>query len=102
MNDYSTHSIDDAAISAGFDAYDDRALDRPSRADLEAEAEWWRHFKARTDAGIEEIDPHAFPEAARGPLLEALRASLCDLCGVRAGTDHGLCEKCTAVLREEA
>jgi len=37
-----TNTEADEAVSASFDAYPDD-LDRPSKADIEAEAEWLRH-----------------------------------------------------------
>ena len=79
MSDYSG-TEHDAGIAAGFDTYPDERL---SKADLALEAEWWAGFKARTDQGIEGIDPHDWPDAARGPLMEALSRAIEETRGQR-------------------
>ena len=83
MRDHSTGSEAAAAISAGWDAYPDPPPIEP--------------YELAGD------DPHGWPRAAEGPLLEALHAAeaevTCQGCGQRGKPNvcrHGkcICEDC--------
>jgi hypothetical protein len=97
VSDY-TSTPDAAEAAAWCDTYPEPA-DRPSKADLAEEAEWWRHFKARTDLGTE---PGWGPEAeqrVRDVLRAAVAEVTCQGCGQRGHDNtcsHGknICEGC--------
>ena len=114
MGDWATNTEHDAAISAGFDCYDDRGLDRPTRADLEAEAEWYRAFPDREPTGellaafdravaaVADADPGTcWGPDAHDRLMAVLTDVLCGMCRRNEAEANGLCRWCLDELRDE-